>query len=152
MCSFINGRNWWDEIDDYLILGAIPFSKDVKKLNDAGVSCIINLCAESNGPSDLYRYYGMEYYQIPTVDFNCPSVAGIDLGVSIIRKHTEQKNKVYIHCKAGRGRSATVVYCWLVKFRNYNSEEAMNYLLKKRPHINKYIHERIPVKMYLQQR
>lgn len=150
LCRVIKNRNWWDEVDDYLILGAIPFSSDIKKLNDIGVSCIINLCAESHGSLNLYRGYNMHYFHIPTIDFTCPSVASIDLGVSIIKKYIEEKKGVYVHCKAGRGRSVTIVYCWLVKFRNYSPEEAMKYLLSKRPHINKHIYKRLPVRKYLE--
>ena len=147
----IKNRNWWDEIDDYLILGAIPFSGDIKKFREIGVSCIINLCAESEGPVNLYGDQNIQYFRIPTVDFTCPSVAGIDLGVSIIERYFEQKKIVYIHCKAGRGRSASVVYCWLVKYRNYSPQDAMAFLLTKRPHINKHIYRRIPVKRYLEE-
>ena len=36
-------------------------------------------------------------------------------GVEFIEKHQKEGNKVYIHCKAGHGRSAAVALAWLAK-------------------------------------
>ena len=151
LCRIVKGRNWWDEINDCLILGAIPFHGDIKRLNELGVKCIINICAESHGPLSEYKKFGMHYFHLPTVDFTCPSETSIDLGASIIERYFREGKKVYIHCKAGRGRSATIAYCWLVKYRDMDNEEAMNLLISKRPHVNRLIYRRIPVKKYLNQ-
>jgi atypical dual specificity phosphatase len=34
--------------------------------------------------------------------------------VAFIKKHSDEGNKVYVHCKAGHGRSAAVVFAWLM--------------------------------------
>ncbi|GMP59601.1 hypothetical protein CsSME_00022823 [Camellia sinensis var. sinensis] len=34
---------WWDEIDQYLLLGAVPFPKDVPRLKQLGVGGVITL-------------------------------------------------------------------------------------------------------------
>lgn len=34
--------------------------------------------------------------------------------VSFIRKHKAQGNRVYVHCRAGHGRSAAGVFAWLI--------------------------------------
>ncbi|NIT12929.1 MAG: phosphatase, partial [Candidatus Dadabacteria bacterium] len=124
-------RNWWDEIDDCVILGAIPFSSDVHRLRDTGVRCIINLCAESPGPVALYKKYDIDYHYLPVIDFTCPDVQTIANGVSIIQKYRDKDEKVYIHCKAGRGRSATILFCWLVCKKHFSPYEAMNLLITK---------------------
>lgn len=41
-------------------------------------------------------------------------------GVAFIKKHSEEGSKVYIHCKAGHGRSAAIVFAWLM----YNDPKA----------------------------
>ncbi len=141
-------RNWWDEVDDCVILGAIPFYSDVRSLKELGVKCIINLCAESEGPVTLYEKYNIDYFALPTTDFTCPNIENIEKGVSIIQKYENQK--VYVHCKAGRGRSATIVYCWLVCCRKYSLEHAMELLILKRPQVNRKLYKREIVKKYIE--
>ncbi|GKD88645.1 putative dual specificity protein phosphatase DSP8, partial [Tanacetum coccineum] len=34
---------WWDQIDQYLLLGAVPFPKDVPRLKELGVGGVITL-------------------------------------------------------------------------------------------------------------
>lgn len=41
----------------------------------------------------------------------------------------------YIHCKAGRGRSTTVVLCYLVKYKNMTPTEAFEYVRSKRARV-----------------
>jgi len=142
-------RNWWDEIDKYLILGAIPFSCDVKYLKKLDVKGVLNLCRENDGPVDKYKEFGIKYYKIPVIDFTSPTLDDVIKSVDLINKYCVDKNKIYVHCKAGRGRSATVVLCWLIKHRYYKPEEAMEHILKVRPHINNRIYERRVVNEYL---
>lgn len=145
----LNLRNWWDEVDDCIILGAIPFSGDVSKLKDLDVKCIINLCAEHRGPVHLYRKFDIDYYQLPVIDFICPGLEIIKKSVSIIEQYTKKDDKVYIHCKAGRGRSATIVFCWLVSKKHYDAQQAMNLLISKRHQVNRKLYKREVVKNYL---
>ena len=49
--------------------------------------------------------------------------------------------KVYVHCKAGRARSATVAMCWLMKAKNMSAEEAQQFgivdqVVEKRPGVD----------------
>ena len=57
---------------------------------------------------------------LSTPDWNSvPSNEDIKKGVDFILKYRDLKppNSVYVHCKAGRSRSATIVACYLVKVR-----------------------------------
>lgn len=59
---------------------------------------------------------GVEQLKLPTPDFIAsPSPEFIDKGVAFILNHRRQQNSVYVHCKAGRTRSATIVACYLMK-------------------------------------
>lgn len=34
---------WWDEVDQFVLLGAVPFHKDVQCLKELGVRCVVTL-------------------------------------------------------------------------------------------------------------
>jgi atypical dual specificity phosphatase len=42
---------------------------------------------------------------------------------------------VYVHCKAGRTRSATLVGCYLMNRYGWTPEKAVDFMREKRPHI-----------------
>ena len=60
--------------------------------------------------------WGVTQLQLATIDFNnAPSQAMLQRGVGFIEKMNRNDNSVYVHCKAGRGRSTTLVACYLMK-------------------------------------
>ena len=129
-------RNWWDEVNENLILGAVPLRQDVPQLAELGITGVVNTCDEYDGPQDLYAQYSIEQLWIPTVDFNPPSLESVTAGVAFIDRHIRGGGKVYVHCKAGRARSATVVLCYLMAHEGMTAEAAQQHLLDARPHVN----------------
>lgn len=144
-------RNWWDEVDPAIILGAMPLRSDAKPLHALGVRGVINMCQEYPGPKSEYQRLGIDQLWLPTVDFNPPTFDDVSRGVEFIKKHASLGEKVYVHCKAGRARSATVVICWLVRHRSMALPEAQTHLLRKRPHVNAKLVERAVVRQYCEQ-
>jgi atypical dual specificity phosphatase len=69
-----------------------------------------------------------------------------------MREQIAKGGKVYVHCKAGRGRSATVVLCWLVDAKNMTPDEAQSLLFEKRPHVNKHLADRQVVQEFFARR
>lgn len=60
--------------------------------------------------------WGVKHLCLATVDFNnAPPQEMLDKGVSFIEDMQSEDSTVYVHCKAGRGRSATLVACYLIK-------------------------------------
>lgn len=141
-------RNWWDRIDEHLILGARPFPSDVEALAAAGVKGVVNTCEEYAGPLAAYQKVGIEQLHIPTVDFTPPSYTDILAAIVFIDRVTSADASVYIHCKAGRARSATIALCWLLHAKNMTPEQAQNLLLTKRPHVSKHLVERAVVQQF----
>lgn len=72
------------------------------------------MCAEWPGPEKKYRKLGMTHLRLPTVDHFEPTVSDLEKAVAFIQKYHDQGEKVYVHCRAGHGRSAAVVFAWLV--------------------------------------
>jgi len=141
-------RNWWDQVDDHIILGAFPFARDVPKMAQAGVRAVVNTCEEYGGPVEAYQKYEIEQMRMPTVDFTHPSFEDVCRAVEFIDHHVEAGESVYIHCKAGRARSATVAICWLMKEKQISAAEAQAWLIEKRPHVNHRLTERPVVKQF----
>jgi atypical dual specificity phosphatase len=46
-----------------------------------------------------------------------------------------KKPTVYVHCKAGRTRSATLVGCYLIQRYGWTPEQAVKHMQDKRSHI-----------------
>ena len=129
-------RNWWDRIDNHVIVGAYPFKGDVASLRGEGVRAVVNTCEEYRGPLRQYAQHGIEQLHIPTTDFTHPQLSDVEAAVEFIQKYKLQNDSVYIHCKAGRARSATIAMCWLMKYRGMTADEAQSHLLAARAHIN----------------
>ena len=143
-------RNWWDRIDETMIVGAMPMESDVPKMAAEGVVAVVNTCDEYAGPEDAYAIHDIRQLRVPTVDFTHPTLASETKAVDFIEQETAGGGPVYVHCKAGRARSATVAMCWLLKNRGMTPEQAQALLLEKRPHVNKYISARPVVKQFFE--
>ena len=141
-------RNWWDHIDSHVIVGAYPFSRDVASLRGEGVAAVVNTCEEYSGPVRQYAQHGIEQLHIPTTDFTHPRLADVEAAVEFIQKYKLQNDTVYIHCKAGRARSATIAMCWLIKYRDMSAQEAQLHLLECRPHVNRRLISRPVVREF----
>ena len=79
---------------------------------------------------------GVSFLQLPTVDiFAAPCQEKLLKGVEFITDLHPTDASVYVHCKAGRTRSATLVGCYLMKKNGWTPEEAVEHMKKCRPHI-----------------
>lgn len=135
-------RRWWDPVNEHLILGARPMRGDPERLSRLGVTGVVNLCEEMQGPLADYALLGIEQLWLPTTDFHHPVAEFVEQGASFIEKHRQSGGKVYVHCKAGRARSATIVLWWLVRYGEQTPESAQQHILKIRPHTNPEIYRR----------
>lgn len=131
----------YDIIDDYIILGSIPRdSKDLVSLKNEGVTNIMSMNEDwelNEVPiSDLDddEWIGIERVKFSTPDFNPPSLDTLKSAVDTLISNNNFYNKVkyYVHCKAGKGRSAIVVICYMIKKNNWEPETAINFVKKHR--------------------
>jgi len=141
-------RDWWDWVDPQVLIGGYPFARDVARLQALGICGVVNMCAEYRGPCSAYARAGIEQLWLPTVDFTPPTLPDVDRGVAFIERFVSRGQKVYVHCKAGRARSATVVICWLYRDRRMSLQEAQQALLAARPHVNPHLTDRAVVRQF----
>jgi len=145
----VSSRSWYDRIDNKVILGALPFRSDytkqmVEKENIKGVVSMnedYELALFSH-QSEGWSKLGVEFLQLSTTDiFSAPSQSKLERGVQFISEVTGRPGggSVYVHCKAGRTRSATLVGCYLLdKLKNNENsspELAVQIMKEVRPHV-----------------
>ncbi|GIY18157.1 phosphatidylglycerophosphatase and protein-tyrosine phosphatase 1 [Caerostris darwini] len=135
-------RMWYDRIDDIVILGALPFRSITDKLiEEENVRGVVSM----NEDFELQRWVtteeewkkkGVKFLQLHTQDiFHAPSQEKLAQGVQFINDFAGTGKSVYVHCKAGRTRSATLVGCYLMKRNNWTPQKAVDLMRNRRPHI-----------------
>ncbi|KAG0443666.1 hypothetical protein HPB47_014664 [Ixodes persulcatus] len=111
----VSTRRWYDRIDDTVFLGALPFRSITPK---------------------EWEKNGVKFLQLSTTDiFETPCLEKLERGVQFIRSFENTDKTVYVHCKAGRTRSATLVGCYLMQRYTWTPQRAVELLREKRPHI-----------------
>ncbi|KAL2513979.1 putative dual specificity protein phosphatase DSP8 [Forsythia ovata] len=129
---------WWDRVDEFVLLGAVPFPTDVLRLKALGVGGVVTLNEpyETLVPTSLYHDQNIEHLVIPTRDYLfAPSYGDIYQAVEFIHGNALLGKTTYVHCKAGRGRSTTIVLCYLVKYNQMTPESAFKYVRSIRPRV-----------------
>lgn len=135
-------KRWYDRVDTHVILGALPFKSQTKELvENENVRGVVTMNEDyetrylANSKQE-WAEWGVTQLQLATVDFNnAPSQEMLRIGVEFIEEMNLNENTVYVHCKAGRGRSTTLVACYLMKAKRLTPVEAHDYIKSKRPHI-----------------
>ncbi|CAL0312299.1 unnamed protein product [Lupinus luteus] len=129
---------WWDKVDEFVLLGAVPFPVDVPQLKELGVRGVITLneSYETLVPTELYYAHGIDHLVIPTRDYCfAPSLRDICHAVNFIHANALSRRTTYVHCKAGRGRSTTIVICYLLHHKLMTPDAAYAYVKSIRPRV-----------------
>lgn len=120
-----------DEIlKNKLYLGNNDFAINKKLLQEKGIKKIL-VCGEElecKFPNDF------KYLKINLNDYIEETILPyIEKCVNFI---DESGEKVFVHCNAGVSRSSSIVIAYLIKKKDYNFEEAFNFVKNKRKVIN----------------
>uniref|UniRef100_A0A0D9V5F5 phosphatidylglycerophosphatase n=1 Tax=Leersia perrieri TaxID=77586 RepID=A0A0D9V5F5_9ORYZ len=129
---------WWDRVDQCILLGAVPFPSDVPRLKQLGVQGVVTLNEpyETLVPTSLYQAHGIDHLVIPTRDYLfAPALQDICQAIDFIHRNALEGGITYVHCKAGRGRSTTIVLCYLIKYRSMSPEAALDHVRSIRPRV-----------------
>jgi len=135
-------HDWYNRIDKYLILGALPWHSTIPLLYKEGVRGVVNTCEEYEGPTSTYNQYSIKQLHIGITDFTSPTSQQIDQAIAFIEKYVDRGESVYLHCKAGKGRSTTIAVCYLMKAHNISAQQALKMIIQCRPQVSKYVWRR----------
>jgi atypical dual specificity phosphatase len=126
----------YTKITEKIYLGALPTYTDARVLHDIGIKGVVNLCREYGGPRQTYEKYGIQQLHIPTVDSTSPSLENVEKAMKFIDHINKTSGAVFVHCKAGMGRSATVVFCHLIVNEHMKAQDAIELMKRLRPEIS----------------
>ena len=131
--ALVLALNWWDIIDEQVLLGGALMFDDIERLRRLGVEAVVNLCAER--PDNLSRLSRaqMEYLWLPVADTHPPTVDQIVQGLAWLEQRLRTGRKVYIHCAAGMGRSVTLLACWYLYTGSMDVSQVLTFVKRRRP-------------------
>lgn len=134
-------RSFW-VVPGKLLAGGLPSDSDPvvrrEKLNallDAGITSIINLMEvdERNRVGGLFPSYEEDWVKLGRLrgleveverrGIELMGVPGVPFMKAILNKMDDRMasgNGVYLHCWGGRGRTGTVIGCWLARHDHRN--------------------------------
>ena len=139
----LTSRKWYDRLDDYLILGALPFRSVVsslKKHENLGGVISFNENYELNAlwysTKQEYEDGSVEFLQLPVADWtSVPSVEQVKAALEFVERVRNSGKTVYVHCKAGRFRSAYFAVAYIISTMKLDPESALEFVKKKRSQV-----------------
>ena len=125
--------NWWDIIDEQVVLGGALMFDDLERLRRQGVEAVVNLCAERADNPHRLQAAQMDYLWLPVADTHPPTVEQILQGLAWIEERVYAERRVYIHCAAGMGRSVTLLACWYLYACGMSVPQVLAFIKRRRP-------------------
>ncbi|MCW3012954.1 MAG: Dual specificity protein phosphatase [Solirubrobacterales bacterium] len=125
-----------------LVTGAYPLDAgDVERLAaEAGVTCVLNLCHdEEYGDGErmeveaAYAEHGVHEHRLQVADYSEVMPGLLEQGASIAVPWLQSGETVYIHCRAGWQRSATVAAGVLALHVGVEPDEALGRIQRRKP-------------------
>ena len=119
--------------------GALAEEDTVTRLaafHKSGITSFVDLTEEHEG---LPPYEGLlrkeaRFTRRAIVDFGCPTPEQMSETLDLIDSELERGELTYVHCFGGRGRTGTVVGCWLVRHGS-SGEDALAKIERLREHV-----------------
>jgi protein-tyrosine phosphatase len=122
----------WDEVGQGLLIGRVLSRAEAAMAVQQGVTAVLDLTAEF---SEVTPFRGISYCNLPILDLTAPTQQQLHEAVEFIAREAA-KGMVYVHCKIGYSRSATIACAYLfASGKAVAVEEAIAWLRRVRPSI-----------------
>lgn len=105
--------------------------EDLAEAQGAGITAVVSLTERPLDQRTLARA-GMGYLHIPIPDFAPPTLVQMDQFVKYVRYQRERGGAVMVHCRAGVGRTGTMLAVWLLT-QGYSPNQAIRRVRQSRP-------------------
>lgn len=148
-------RDWYNPIkssntgeDFQIVLGALPLTYkgsvgggSAEGMRNDGITHVLSLNERFELEPTIYstplndeQYgeQGINRKHLSTPDFLPPDIETLRKGVTFLNDAIKEEGKVYVHCKAGVGRSASTVIAYLMVVKGRSFEEAYRIVKRSR--------------------
>lgn len=137
---------WSNKITDRLTLGGIPLKSNVDKIaeeHDVIISLTeefelrtTTLTATPVTPEEWALREGKVFKHFPAPDFKPVPIETLEKVTVFMHETMGDGKKVYVHCKAGVGRSAMATICYFIRYEKFPADAAIDHVKKLRPSTN----------------
>jgi len=117
-----------------LAIGGDRETRNLKRLAAQGVRAVVDLQAETADWTEQLRRRGLAYRKVPLRDFSAPTLAELDQTTNWILTQMQDGRPVFLHCRLGLGRSATLAIATLMRI-GYSLPDAYTLVRRQRPEI-----------------
>lgn len=87
---------------------------DADFLKARGIRAVLDMRQEGRDEGPMLAQQAIAYRHVKVEDHYAPTVAQLDDAVQFIRAYADHSMDIYVHCHAGRARSATAVLAYLI--------------------------------------
>jgi protein-tyrosine phosphatase len=138
------------EVGENLVMGAYPQDvDDVAALAEAGITRIFNLVQDleyepgaRNACVAALAAAGIDERRVELVDFGSVPAAQIEAVTQTVLTWLEAGERVYVHCRAGWQRSATVIAAIVALREGVAPGTALELLRERKPTASPLAHQR----------
>ncbi len=147
-------------VADQLLAGAYPLDgEDVDRLAEAGVEVAYNLCQDEEyepgqreAAAAALTASGIEERRLPLIDYGGLDAGALERSVGDVVAELEAGRRVYLHCRAGWQRSATVAAAVIAVREDVSLSQALERLTERKPTAEPLPHQRADLTAWWQAR
>jgi len=148
------------DVEDGLIIGAYPMDgEDVAMLNFMRVQRVLNLVEDEEYPPGSREVVqaalaqaGIEEHRLGLTDFGGLPAAALEQAVELVNTWLDEGVRTYMHCRAGRQRSAAVAAGVIAVRHAVNIDEAVALVQMRKPSADPLPHQRDDLRQWWETR